>query len=115
MGIDFEDASKPVAQRENEFRGVVAFLAKNLGAVKSYTIAANKRSEEDVQAHADADKRKMAEAGDELEPKVTVRTRNEKLEDGSFKVYLWATKKIQRKAKTPTPVAASAPAATKGK
>lgn len=100
MGIKFEDATKPVVQRENEFRDVVAFLAKNPNAVKSYTISREKdATADDVQAQAAYDKRKMAEAGNELTPPVTVRTREDSLEDGSLKVFLWVTKKINRKPK----------------
>jgi hypothetical protein len=107
----FEDATKPVVQRENEFRDVVKFLADNDGTVKSYTIA-GKTLEESL-SQAEIDKRKMAEAGNELTPKRTIRTRNEPLDDKkSVKVYLWATKKIARKPKpvvaaTPAPVAAT--------
>lgn len=97
----FEDASKPVAQRENKFRDVVKFLAENDDAVKSYTIARDTLEESTKQA--EADKRKMAEAGNELTPKRTIRTRNETLEDGkTLKVYLWAASKIVRKPKVKT-------------
>ena len=100
MAIQFEDAEKPVVQRENEFREVVKYLAKNPNAVKSYTVSGG--TFEENFAQAEADKRKMAEAGNELSPQVTVRTRNETLNDGkSIKVYLYATAKIKRKAKTP--------------
>jgi hypothetical protein len=95
----FEDATKPVVQRENEFRDVVKVLAANPNAVKSYTIS-NKTLEESKK-QAEIDKRKMADAGNELTPPVTIRTRPEELADKkSVKVYLWAVKKIVR---TPKP------------
>jgi hypothetical protein len=112
MPINFEDAEKPVAQRENEFRGVVKHLATNRTAVKSYTIATSDKDEngkvlkteqvlENNLAQLEADKRKMSEAGNELAEKVTVRTRHEVLDDKkSIKVYLWAVKKINRKPKS---------------
>jgi len=98
MGIVFEDASKPTIQRQNEFRDVVAYLADNRSAVKSYVVSEKTLAES--QEKAAADKRKMAEAGNELPSKVTIRTREENLDDGkSIKVFLWATGKIQRKPK----------------
>lgn len=100
MTINFNDeAALPVAQRDNEFRDVVKYLAATSGAVKSY-VAEGKTEEETLEQVA-SDKRKMAEAGNELTPKVTIRTRTETLNDGkSIKVYMTATKKIERKRKT---------------
>jgi hypothetical protein len=107
MALVFEDASKPVAQRENEFRDVVKYLADNKDSVKSYTVTAE--TLEAAYAQAESDKRKMAEAGNELSEKRTIRTREEELNDGkSLKVYLWAAPKIRRKPRTEEEKAAAA-------
>lgn len=98
MAIKFSDEKAlPVAQKENEFRDVVAWLAQNVGAVKSYVIEGD--SAEESLKQAESDKRLIAEAGNELATPVTVRSKTEVLADGkSVKVYLHTNgKKIVRK------------------
>ncbi len=65
MGITFNDETAlPSVEKENEFREVVKWLAANPGAVKSYVVS--EATLEDSQAKVAADKRKMAEAANEL-------------------------------------------------
>ena len=88
MTISFADESAlPVAEKENEFTDVIAHLAANKGAIKSYVIseATSTKSFE----KAAVDKRKMTEAGNALKEPRTVRTTTELLADGkSVKVYI---------------------------
>lgn len=98
MAIKFTDEkSLPVAQKDNEFREVVAWLAANVGQVKSYVVKGETAEAADKQVAAD--KRLMAEAGNELASPVTVNSRQEKSDDGkTVKVYIWTNgKKIIRK------------------
>ena len=88
MGISFAEEKKlPVKEKVNEFREVVEFLAKNAGAIRSYVVS--EATEEESWSKVAADKRRMTEAGNDLEPPRTVRTKNELLDDGkSIKVYI---------------------------
>lgn len=114
MAINFQDVeTMPAANRvENQFREVVKFLAANRSAVKSYVIDEFDTAEEN-RARYEYDTRKMSEAGRELTPPVTVRTRVETLDDGkSQKVYMRVTDKISRRRNMGAEnTAATAPAA----
>jgi len=113
----FEDATLPVAERENEFRQIVEWLIENRPAVKAYTIAGDAKDKtwtlEKAEAQLAVDKRKMAAAGREYKTPTTIRTKSETLEDGkTLKVYVWAAaKKITRTVTKP----AEAPANADGK
>jgi hypothetical protein len=114
MAIDFTDETAvPAKERENEFREVVKYLSQNLGAVKSYVVS--EENKEASEAKVAYDKRKMAEAANELSTPVTIRTpRVELLDDGkSFKVYITAVKKIKRTPKPAAPAAEVKQTATK--
>ena len=116
MAISFVDESAlPEKEKENEFRDVINYLAANKGAIKSYVVA--EATAEKSYERAAVDKRKMTEAGNELETPRTVRTNTELLDDGkSVKVYISvmeykihrgkSVKKVAEKA-TPAKAAAS--------
>lgn len=96
MGIDFTDdvlpSGKPV---ENEFSAVVKDLADNRDKVKSYVI---RKTGDDAIAQLAIDKRRMADAGNALNPQVTIRTSSEMTPDNKgLKVYMRAVNKIKRK------------------
>lgn len=97
MTVKFsEEAEAPARVRANEFREFVAAMAAKPGKVFSYVVPKAETPEETVKAF-EADKRKMAEAGNELATPVTIRTDNlEAQKDGSLKAYLHATKKVVR-------------------
>jgi hypothetical protein len=115
MAINFQDVeTMPAANRvENEFRDVIKFLAANRSAVKSYVIDVEGNTLEENRAQYEYDTRKMSEAGRELTPPVTVRTRVETLDDRkSLKVYMRATDKISRRRKTDAETTAATVPAT---
>lgn len=91
-----DETALPTEKRDNEFRAVIAALAKAPGSLKSYVVS--EATEADSMAKVAADKRKMAEAGNELSPPVSVRTpRVELLSDKkSVKVWVTTVPKIRR-------------------
>jgi hypothetical protein len=113
MAVTFADeVALPEKEKDNEFRDVIAYLAANKGAIKSYVVS--EATAEKSYERAAVDKRKMTEAGNELAEPRTVRTTTELLDDGkSVKVYINVMEYKIHRGKNKKPVAAATAATTK--
>lgn len=121
MSFTFADEQrKPVSKKattNNPYFEVIKSIA-GTERVKSFTLQDHYKvsnAEEVEQALKDA-RRDLTTAGNNLETPVTVRVRDEVLDDGkSVKVTFWTTKKIAHHKKTPKTETPVTPAKTTAK